>query len=540
MLRDQFSLNAGYLTFGATPAEALRYTKEMVRCQERLLSDAMHTDHPSDYDQLHKGFKAALGTIQLHWDADSWPPSEASRLYEELEQEYRIALMGLGGRAAMLADSGRIADPSPYFRVMRDEYSRSDQLATDVAGALVRNDEVTFTQWFEWDIEGATHGGILSWSAQPERYPLTGFAVRLMELCTEPMQNLNFHGRAQRALDWFTTNADNFTRHAPEASTLTIAERFELATTALRAAVLRDEVDQDYEIIRRELSPNRVSTFKSDAYAGAFSLDFMERLFDRAGAFLYVTGDAESGPEERGLREPQAKSYLTDSPGGALIGYAPLDGKRWGRPLSNGVLSQFCEALDYSSRISAPLDTPDALLQAIDRAIQDINTSEPVAVLLAGDWIDLQVALGTENPEGYVDRWRLPEDGQIGEIARYRGHPIFIFPHHDNRRLYVVEPAGWGCFIRAQSEDAQDLRIEIEPIPADRARELLEDNPNHFASQPDEESKLRKLQTYVEILISGRTGFRVKDPSRARVIVPADQEQEVASDLVLGTDSPRS
>ena len=41
--------------------------------------------------------------------------------------------------------------------------------------------------------------------------------------------------------------------------------------------------------------------------------------------------------------------------------------------------------------------------------------------------------------------------------------------------------------------------------------------------QLDEESKLRKLQTYVEIVVGARTGFRVADTSRARRVVPVRQ-----------------
>ena len=216
------------------------------------------------------------------------------------------------------------------------------------------------------------------------------------------------------------------------------------------------------------------------------------------------------------------KAYLTDTPEGALIDYAPLKGNLWGLHLKNDVLSQFCEALEESPEMMASLDTPAALLQAIDRAIEDINPAGLIAVVLAGNWSDLEVGLRTENQEGYEAYWRLPEPDRIGESGRYRGHLILSAPYYKGRCVYVVEPEAWGRFVRTQFEDAQDLRVEINPISINRARELLTNNPNHFANQPDEESKLRKLQTSVEIVIGARTEFRVTDTSRARVIVPAD------------------
>ena len=46
MLRDRFSLNADSLLLGAEPVEISPYAREMVRQQERLLSDAMRSDQP--------------------------------------------------------------------------------------------------------------------------------------------------------------------------------------------------------------------------------------------------------------------------------------------------------------------------------------------------------------------------------------------------------------------------------------------------------------------------------------------------------------
>ena len=134
ILRDAFSKDADSLIISAESVEILPYAveilpyaREMVRHQERLLSGAMSSDQPSDYDQLHMGFQTWLETLQLHWDIHwetyNWPPSEASEVYQQLEQEYRIALMGLGGRALLLAQSNRIVDVNPYLDVGRRAYA---------------------------------------------------------------------------------------------------------------------------------------------------------------------------------------------------------------------------------------------------------------------------------------------------------------------------------------------------------------------------------------------------------------------------------
>ena len=465
MLRDRFSLNANGLIFGAEPVEAFPYVREMVRHQERLLSDAMHSDQPTDYDQLHDSFQAWLQMLPLHWKIDNWPPSEASGLYKQLEQEYRIALMGLGGRALLFAQSNRVANVNPYLDVGRRAYARLGPMADDLAAALLYADQLGYSLWHEWESEGAlpyqSHGIL------PARYPLLFFALRLMELSSDTMTTIDLHGRAQRVLDWFIQNSESVGAYVSAELDPTLEQRREFATSSLRSAVRRDEVAEDYAVIGRELSATRVSALKSDVYAAAFSGNSVERLFQRAGASLYVSEDAADAPEERVIERHVNKGFFTDTPEGALIDYAPIRGDQWGMALPGDVLRRFCEALEGASEMLAPLESPAALLQGIDRAIEDLNASGDVVVVLAGDWLDLRVGLGTENPEGYEESWMLPESDRRGEIGRYRGYPILNAPYYEGRCVYVVEPVGWGHFVRAPTDGDQDLRVEINPISID-------------------------------------------------------------------------
>ena len=214
ILRDRFSLNAGYMAFGATPVEAFPYTREMVRNQERLLSEAMHSDQRDDYDKLHRGFMSSLRAIQLDWGADNWPSSEASELYLRLEQEYRIALMGLAGRALFLAQANRISEVNRYLDVARQVYNRLGPLADDIPPALLYDDNSRVSLWQEWEVEGAEPYQTISIFS--ERYPLIFFALRLMELSSHTMSDFNLHGRAQRALDWFMGNSEWIAAHVRE------------------------------------------------------------------------------------------------------------------------------------------------------------------------------------------------------------------------------------------------------------------------------------------------------------------------------------
>ena len=139
--------------------------------------------------------------------------------------------------------------------------------------------------------------------------------------------------------------------------------------------------------------------------------------------------------------------------------------------------------------------------------------------MLAGDWFDVLSELARQAPDGYQHARQIPEADRCGETGRYLGHPIIRGPHDGNRRLYVVEPGTWGCFVRAQVEGDRDLLVEVDAISLERARELLRGKPDYFPNEPDDASKLRKLQASVRVGVAARTGFRVTDPSRARRVI---------------------
>ena len=516
-LRDRVWLNSQYMVTGEEPEEALPYAREMVRLQERLLSDAMHNDKPDDFERLHKGFEASLRFIRWDWERRSCSTQEKVDVCGALEQDYRIVLMGLAGRAITLAESGRISDAARYLDVGREAHSRRDRLADDTAQALVRDDTFGATQWSDWEWEGAEPGK--AQIMNPEQYPLTFFVVRLMELSSNTMPAINLHGSAHRVLGWFETNAERLLRFVSDGPTATKEERYVRAAGTLRASVQVDENAEEDRIINSSLSPERVSLFKSDVYASAFAASSVEQLFDQASAYLYLPFDTSAGPEERGYRTPEPKGFFAELPAESPRYYGSPEGDRWGRGLAEDITSQLCKALDGSPEISLTLDTPEELLRAFEMAKNELGPSCEIAAVLAGDWRGMEIALNSEKHEGYVPGWQIPDADQDVELGQYHGHTLLRGPRDSELRLYLIEPRSWGCFVRAQCKEEQDLRIDVSTISLERARVLLNENPNHFSSEPDEESKLRKLQTWVELEIYARIEFRVKNPSRARRVV---------------------
>ena len=521
ILRDRLFQTASILDFGTDPVVEFPYTRELVRQQERLLSDAMHSDQPRDFAQLHRGFRAWLDGIRLEWSIEDWTSTGEFELYEELEQLYRIVLMGLGGRALLQVQSDKMADISPYLNVVRLAYPDLGRLTQDLVDALSRSDDQSFFLWQDWEREDAMPNQ--TFSILPEQYPLMLYTLRLMELCSDTMSSVDLRGRSKQVLDWFTSHAESIEGYLRGDAALTWQQSRDCAEEALRVAVRNDEVAEDYEIIGRELSAARVSTFSSEVHAAAFSSNSVEQLFERADARLHLPGDAADAPTERAVYRWGHKGSFTETPDGALIGYGRMNGQQFGTALSSDVVQRFCEALDGSTKVAVSLDSPDEVLEGIDGAIDDLTAPEHLAVVLAGDWSHIQVGLMTENPEGYEASWKLPEDDRVGEAGRYRGYPILSARDFEDRCVYVVDLASWGHFVRARTDGDHELRVEIKPISIGRAKELLAANPEHFPSEADEESKLRKLQTRVEMVVGARTGFRVADPTRARRISPVGQ-----------------
>ena len=207
----------------------------------------------------------------------------------------------------------------------------------------------------------------------PERYPLNFFGLRLLEICRDHGPDLDLHGTAQQVLNWFENNSGQLEQLVEVDPDTTFEQRREHALSSLRAAVRKDEVAEDYEIIRRRLSEERVANFVSSIYAAAFSQNPVEYLFERAGAFQYISVDDDHAPQERGFPRLGPKAPLAEAPERARIHYVPENGDRWGRGLSDDSVKSLCDALEQAPQMTAPLHTPTELLESIDKAVEDLN-----------------------------------------------------------------------------------------------------------------------------------------------------------------------
>ena len=477
----------------------------------------MQSVRTDDFDSPNQGFGDYFRFVRWQWGLDADPAPEPAGLYETLERNYQIVLMGLAARAATLEETGRITDTSPFALAARRIYSNTTRLGDDLAYAFQSNERMGFSQWTEWDWQDSgKEMGLISVS--PEKYPFTFFAIRMMEIITDPRHTINLHGESQRTLDWFVSNSERLERHVVAGPEITMERRGELVIEMLEASVINDSIQEDLDIIGWNLSEERVSDFTSEVYASEAGTNSVERLFEQDRAFLYLASDSRNIPEARGFRRLELKAYLAEIPREAHHGYARLEGNPFGTGLSNAVVHLLLESLEGAPEIETPLETSADFLRAIDTAKEELDPSGEILLLLTGDWFDILSALHRELPEDYKPWWLSEEGQRIEGIARYGGHPVIEGPRPGERRLYIVEPSTWGCLIRGQFDNGKDLRVEVNPITAQKARDLLDRDSSYFKDEPDRDSQMRKLQTCAEVIVEARNKFHVSDSSRARLI----------------------
>ncbi|MCY4415338.1 MAG: hypothetical protein OXE87_03380 [Chloroflexi bacterium] len=520
MFRDDFSRDLNGLVFGQEPQILVPFIQEIIAHQERMLSDAMHSNRQQDYAQLHEEFRSAFSNVMRHWRIEWSESPEVATLWDRLAQQYHVAIMGLAGRGIALAATGRITDAKPYLDVARETYINLSVLENDITIALLGGRRLGQSQWVDWEMQDHPIGEVVT--VETDKYPQAFLAVRIMELIDEATPVLNLHGNAQRILDWFLANSERLERFVQETPSLSVSQRQDLAAEVLRQAVRLDEIEEDHQIIQRALSSERIFEFKAGVRDGARSPDFIERLFQQAGTFRRIAAGADDCPDERVSRSLRPKAYLMEPAENDRTGYMPFDGKEWGRTLAFDVVNLLCEELDEAPQIIIPLDSLTGLLNAIELAVEELAPVDDMFVVIAGDWGNILVGLYTREGEGYIPSQHSSDENTLGEVGRYRGNPIFRGKAVGERRLYVIEPGTWGYFMRAHFDDGQDVRVDIEPISNERAQELLQITPDHFRDQPDYEAKLRKLQTCVGISTSVRHGFEVINPSRARRIASSE------------------
>ncbi len=146
ILLERVWLNSPWVITGGELEEMFPYALELVRHQERMLSDALSGDQPEDYDALHEGFQTFLKLSRWEWDRRN-----GKSFSDSLEQSYGVVLMGVARRAIALAEDGRVEEPNSYLAAPRQVFGEVARLADHIAESVKREDGSRHPQWSEWE-----------------------------------------------------------------------------------------------------------------------------------------------------------------------------------------------------------------------------------------------------------------------------------------------------------------------------------------------------------------------------------------------------
>ena len=233
MVRDRFLMNFRFLPFGNEPEKFLPFMREVVNHQGNMLFEALYANRVADYQWLHGEFDDQLSMVQQRWNAAVPATVGEPRPSDTLLRDYRITLMGLAGRAIVLADSGEIPDPTPYLDVARGKCI-ARVLGSDIAVALEREEDPNFPERSGWELPYRSY-----WRSSPvsrSEYLLTCFAVLLMELVQSTSLTLDLKDNANRVLGWFGANSERLERLVRDTPSFSAQQRREAAMEALQQA----------------------------------------------------------------------------------------------------------------------------------------------------------------------------------------------------------------------------------------------------------------------------------------------------------------
>ena len=307
---------------GAAPEDGLPYLREAVRWQERLLARALDERQAEDFNSLRTRFTELLEWVGSHWGVEAWPRPDAADLHAALVRDARIALLGLGGRALELARSGQISELDPYINVTRGEYNDPQRLADDLAQALSSSEYSDRFSWTSWQFPtGSGTGPMLD----PHRYVLSFGMLRLLELATSPLPEIDLHGSAEVVLNRLeSSNLERFLEPHPDAG---MEARRTRVREALEAAMRRDRRADEDAVIASELSARA----GRGLHCGCPRIQVRRRRYRARirGGQRFPLPPTQRGGRSRGARQQEARTQgVLHRPPGRVAHALPARGWR--------------------------------------------------------------------------------------------------------------------------------------------------------------------------------------------------------------------
>jgi hypothetical protein len=183
--------------FQGEDLESLRFLRWMARPLSDYLLKTLETPAEKDFVAVSRKYEEALETISLGFSHNLNATQFSAT--QELQQMYRVTLLGLAGRLVIEKETDALA---ASLGELSRVYPSLDRLLTDCRYALAEAHESDFP-WRSWESEELPRGG---GAVHPERYPLAGFTLLARRLVDEGSELDALAEDLPRVIKWIEEN----------------------------------------------------------------------------------------------------------------------------------------------------------------------------------------------------------------------------------------------------------------------------------------------------------------------------------------------
>ncbi|MYD65698.1 MAG: hypothetical protein F4X26_06950 [Chloroflexi bacterium] len=233
--------------FPAESREELPYLRGLARHYASLLFRSMHGGHLEDFREFHRGFAGMISNVRarerMHGRRRNARSDEGggASWVDSAVVDGRVVLMEVGGIGLLIDQPLGLSDSQAYLDVARSDYRGLELLANDVLRSVQLHESDRYFWTDRLDSAPAVH-----WTESIPVNPAPLFVtLRILELASDPMPPLDFHGQSRLVLNWFNQHAARVQPYLKPENEIGIERRHELVLEALEKAVLADDDASD-------------------------------------------------------------------------------------------------------------------------------------------------------------------------------------------------------------------------------------------------------------------------------------------------------
>jgi hypothetical protein len=470
---------------------------------------------------------------------------EIVRQKNRVDNTRRVLTMGIGALLIHLFEAGRFTstDLFDYLSSIAPDFLSVESMYELYCAHVPTGKMHDLTDWTSWELEekpetpGEATFSTLSFDSWLARY----YVVRMLELMPTnenmALPDLKPFVNSRGTLDTVKNQLTYLENSAAwqdylNVNTPTYRYRASALIQIHQKAADEQEILEEIELVNQPLDPEKIKSFFEDV-----EKSWLESATLRA-LFVYHNKYAERPAAEPpdgllawGVHKLDDKgAYVKQN----RIGY-PDWGGAYGRNLGQSEDKLLSVEISNLESETVPENNLDA---AIQQTLAELKASEYKPIILSERSVLFKNLYKSPH---FQTRWRAQNSlvDQLGAQGLYEDSLVFGLGGLQDKRIVLLDFRSYATLVQYRPTEKDDfpLYLYIEEISTERAREILEKNPD-WAKHPQtkealsEEEALRRIQKHVIIQIWERFQLENIDPKAGRVLRVIDawngvQSQEV-------------